>query len=57
MRLTVDGQRIEISTKRECEPEKWNSSAGRKNSTKEDAKVLNAYLDTIQSKFMMCTGS
>lgn len=31
MRLTVDGQRIEISTKRECEPGKWNSSAGRKN--------------------------
>ncbi|MCF0039676.1 site-specific integrase [Dyadobacter fanqingshengii] len=50
MRLTVDGQRIEISTKRECEPEKWNSSAGRKNGTKEDAKLLNAYLDTLQSK-------
>lgn len=50
MRLTVDGQRIEISTKRECEPDKWNSSAGRKNGTKEDAKLLNAYLDTLQSK-------
>ncbi|TLV01429.1 site-specific integrase [Dyadobacter luticola] len=50
MRLTVDGQRIEISTKRKCEPEKWNSSAGRKNGVKEDVKSLNAYLDTLQSK-------
>ncbi|TLU92010.1 phage integrase SAM-like domain and Arm DNA-binding domain-containing protein [Dyadobacter sediminis] len=50
MRLTVDSQRIEISTKRECEPEKWNSSAGRKNGVKEDVKLLNAYLDTLQSK-------
>ncbi|MCE7070880.1 Arm DNA-binding domain-containing protein [Dyadobacter sp. CY327] len=50
MRLTVDGQRTEISTKRECEPAKWNSSAGRKNDTREDVKILDAYLDTIQSK-------
>ncbi len=50
MRLTVDGQRIEISTKREYEPEKWNSSAGRKNGVREDVKLLNAYLDTLQSK-------
>jgi len=50
MRLTIDGQRIEISTKRDCEPEKWNSIAGRKNGVKEDVKLLNAYLDTLQSK-------
>ncbi|WP_255711031.1 Arm DNA-binding domain-containing protein [Dyadobacter chenhuakuii] len=29
MRVTVDGKRMEIATKRECEPAKWNSSAGR----------------------------
>jgi hypothetical protein len=29
MRLTVDGKRIEVTTKRECEPSKWNSSSGR----------------------------
>ena len=50
MRLTVDGKRIELTTKRECEPEKWNPMSGRKNGTKEDTRVLNAYLDTFQSK-------
>ena len=50
MRLTVDGKRIELTTKRDCEPEKWNSVSGRKNGTKEEVKILNAYLDTFQSK-------
>jgi hypothetical protein len=47
MRLTVEGKRIELTTKRECEPEKWNSASGRKNGTKEEVKILNAYLDTF----------
>jgi hypothetical protein len=29
MRVTVDGQRFEMATQREAEPEKWDSSAGR----------------------------
>jgi len=50
MRLTIDGQRIEITTKRECDPEKWNSSTGRKNGLKDETKVLNVYLDMLQRK-------
>ena len=50
MRITVDYQRAEISTKREIEPERWNSPAGRATGTKEEVKALNAYLDTLQSK-------
>ena len=50
-RITVDGKRVEISTKRECEPERWNSAAGRKNGTKEDVRELNFYLDALQQKF------
>jgi hypothetical protein len=50
IRVTVNGERLEISTKRECEPEKWNSQTGRKNGTKDDTKILNAYLDTLQFK-------
>ncbi|MEO6687044.1 MAG: phage integrase SAM-like domain and Arm DNA-binding domain-containing protein [Dyadobacter sp.] len=50
LRLTIDGKRVELSTKRECEPEKWNSAAGRKSGSKEEAKLLNAYLDTLQAK-------
>lgn len=48
LRLTINGQRIELSAKRSCEPSKWNSSAGRASGTKEDVRILNAYLDTLQ---------
>ncbi|MCF2447600.1 site-specific integrase [Dyadobacter sp. CY345] len=50
MRFTIDRQRIEIATKRECEPEKWNASAGRKVGQKEDVRALNAFLDSLQTK-------
>jgi len=45
MRFTVQGRRIELTAKRDCEPEKWNSSSGRKMGIMEDVKSLNAYLD------------
>lgn len=48
MRITVDSKRTEVSTKRDCEPEKWNSSAGRAKGTREDIRTLNAYLDSLQ---------
>jgi hypothetical protein len=51
MRITVDGERIEISTKRYCDdPTKWNSSSGRINGTKENVKTINSHLDILQSK-------
>lgn len=50
MRITVDGIPKEISTGRKCDSERWNSAAGRMQGTKEDAKLLNAYLDTLQTK-------
>lgn len=50
LRITIDQQRAEISTKRFCDPKRWNSHTGRVNGTKEDARTINAYLDTLQSK-------
>jgi site-specific recombinase XerD len=50
MRITVDGIPKEISTGRKCDSERWNTGAGRMHGTKEDAKLLNAYLDTLQTK-------
>ena len=50
LRITVDGSTKELSTKRACEPNRWNPSAERVSGTKEDAKALNAYLDTLQAK-------
>ncbi len=50
LRITVDGDRAELSTQRECEPAKWNKVIGRAMGTKEDSKILNAYLETLQRK-------
>lgn len=50
LRVTVDGVAKEISTGRQCEPDRWNTKAERCNGTKEDIKLLNSYLDTLQNK-------
>ena len=50
MRITVDGICKEISTSRKCDADRWNANAGRMYGTKEDVKVLNAFLDTLQTK-------
>ena len=50
LRLTVNGQRAEMSTSKDCLPEKWNKDSGHMIGTKEEAKVLNTYLDTLQAK-------
>ncbi len=50
LRITVDGKRSEITTNRECNPEKWNSKSGRLIGTKEEIKSFNAFLDNLQSK-------
>lgn len=50
LRITVDGVPKEMSTKRFCDPERWNSKANRVIGNKEDVKTLNAYLDVLQNK-------
>jgi site-specific recombinase XerD len=50
LRITVDGQRSEVTTNRECEPSRWNSHAGRAIGTKESTRSLNTYLDDLQSE-------
>lgn len=50
MRITVNGNSCEISTKRKCEPQKWNAVAGRVDGKTESAKSLNAYLEVLQRK-------
>ncbi len=50
LRITVNGQRSEISVQRECEPDLWNEVAGRMTGTRENARQLNAYLDGLVTK-------
>lgn len=50
LRITVDGIPKELSTKRACDPSRWNPASERVSETKEDVRALNAYLDTLQAK-------
>lgn len=48
LRVTIDGSRTEVSTHRYCNPMEWNSKAGKFTGRTEEAKALNAYLDTLK---------
>lgn len=50
MRITVDGKHCEISTKKNCNPDNWNVSAGRLQGKSEAVREFNSYLDTLQQK-------
>lgn len=48
LRITIDGERTEISTQRKCEYTKWNSSAGRAQGKTEEVRELNDHLSSIE---------
>lgn len=50
MRISIGRERTEISTQRKWDPLRWNTAAGRAVGTKEDARSLNAHLDTLQGR-------
>ena len=50
IRMTIASQRAEISAKRSVLPSKWEGGAGKVKGTKEDARTLNTYLDTLRAK-------
>jgi site-specific recombinase XerD len=49
-RVTVDGARIEFSTKRYTHPDKWSVEGNRVKGTSAEAKATNSYLDTLKAK-------
>ena len=48
LKITVDGKSVELSSKRKCEPGKWNSAAARAVGNKEEVKELNYLLDALE---------
>lgn len=48
LRITIDGQRIEVSSKRSVDPDKWNTAGQKLNGNTEDVKAINAYLKTLE---------
>lgn len=52
MRITIDGKSKEISTRQIWPRVRWNPKTGRAIGTKEDARKLNAYLDSLSMKVL-----
>ena len=50
LRITVNGGRIETSTKRFIQEEKWSAEANRVKGSHDEARAINTYLDILTSK-------
>ena len=54
LRITVDGKRVEISSKRFILLEKWSQEQCKMKGNTEEARSLNAYLDILKGKVHDC---
>ncbi|QBA20990.1 site-specific integrase [Chryseobacterium indologenes] len=50
VRITVDGIPKETSTKRKWYPNRWDQKEGKAVGTKEDAKIINLFLESLMTK-------
>ena len=50
IRLTVDGQRFEFSSKKFIEKSKWSAELSKMKGSSEEARTINNYLDLMKSK-------
>jgi integrase len=53
-RVTVDGKRSEISIKRNIDPDSWNPQRGMAKGTKEESRILNAYIEQVRNQLFDC---
>ncbi|MCB0743707.1 MAG: site-specific integrase [Ignavibacteriae bacterium] len=52
VRLTVDGKRLEFSTKKFVEKSKWSNELSKMKGMSEEARSINSYLDLMKSKVL-----
>jgi site-specific recombinase XerD len=50
LRITVDEERVELSTRRFVLPAKWNSATQKVSGINEEAKMINTYLKTMEQE-------
>ncbi len=50
VRVTVNGERFELSTARVNDAAGWNKDVGRASGNRQEAKSLNSFLDVYQSQ-------
>ena len=52
VRLTIDGQRLEFSSKKFIEKSKWSPELAKMKGQSEEARSINSYLDMMRSKVL-----
>ncbi|WP_299760914.1 Arm DNA-binding domain-containing protein [uncultured Pontibacter sp.] len=50
LRVTLQGQRLELSTHRYVSPARWSAEAGKVKGSSAEARSVNAYLETLRTK-------
>jgi site-specific recombinase XerD len=50
LRITIDSERVEIATKRNAPPDKWNTIAQKVMGNTDEAKSVNNHLKTVEQK-------
>ena len=50
LRITIDGKAAEIAAKRYIDPKKWDNKAHKAVGNSQEAKILNAYLKTLEQQ-------
>lgn len=50
VRLTINGERTEFTTKKYVDPKKWDEKAMKVKGNSEEARTINSYLDSIKLK-------
>ena len=51
-RITVNGRRLDNSTGKFVDPDKWNSEMSKMRGTSEEARSINGHLDNLKSKIL-----
>ena len=51
-RISINGRRTEIASKRLIEPEKWNSSTGAVRGNSEEARTINTFLSAMKTEIL-----
>src|ERR1700749_810341 len=50
LRITVNGERVEFTTKRYILPGRWSSDQQKMSGTTEEARIFNLYLKTLEQQ-------
>ena len=54
LRVTLNGKRAEISVNRKVPVEMWHSSAGKANSSTNEGRLVNRYLNKVENEVYLC---